>query len=252
MQLLGWSDDGPELLLVLEYMPQGSLDKFLWGVKRGTLNWSHRFGIISGIARGLAYLHGESHNVKIIHRDIKPHNILLDKDLQPKIADFGLARFQSENQSQVTTQFAGTLGYTAPEYATFGHLSDKVDTYSFGIVVLEIISGRRSTDVNYDGHDNHYLLQHAWQLYERGTHIELTDETLDREEYEEEDVIKIIEIALKCTQSPITSRPTMSEVVLMLSCGRSLELTQMTRPTIIVPERKIRLTPKGLRKLYFF
>ncbi|KAI7746120.1 hypothetical protein M8C21_022933 [Ambrosia artemisiifolia] len=251
MRLLGWSTDGPELLLVLEYMPQGSLDKFLWGVKRRTLNWRQRFDIIFGIARGLAHLHDESH-VKIVHRDIKSNNILLDDDFHPKIADFGLARLQSEDQSHVTTRFAGTLfdntisilntisrGYTAPEYATYGRLSDKVDTYSFGIVVLEIISGRRCTDVSIDGHDGHYLLQHAWQLYEKGMHIKLIDGTLDQKEFEEEHVKKIIEIALKCTQSPASSRPTMSEVVLMLSSERSLGPPQITKPTIVDTDRRI-------------
>ncbi|KAD5960704.1 hypothetical protein E3N88_12176 [Mikania micrantha] len=237
LRLIGWSIDGPELLLVLEYMPQGSLDTFLWGIKQGTLNWRQRFDIIFGIARGLVHLHEESH-VKIIHRDIKTSNILLDDDFQPKIADFGLARFQLEDQSHVTTQFAGTLGYTAPEYATFGRLSEKVDTYSFGIVVLEIISGRRCTDMNF-GHDNHYLLQHAWDLYEKKIHIELIDQALDPNEYEEEHVIKVIETALKCTQSPASSRPTMSEVVLMLSSGRSLEPTQLTRPMMVGPDRRI-------------
>nr|KAJ0218571.1 hypothetical protein LSAT_V11C300127450 [Lactuca sativa] len=106
--VLGWSSEGPELLLVLEYMPNGSLDKFLWGEAKGRWNWKQRFNIIFGIARGLAHLHHEFH-VKIIHRDIKSANILIDDDFQPKIADFGLARFQVEGQSHVSTKFAGTL-----------------------------------------------------------------------------------------------------------------------------------------------
>nr|XP_043632819.1 cysteine-rich receptor-like protein kinase 2 isoform X2 [Erigeron canadensis] len=166
---LGWCIDGSELLLVLEYMSQGSLDKFLWGEKKGTLNWKQRSDIISGIARGLAHLHGELH-FKIIHRDIKSSNILLDNDFQPKIADFGLARFYPDDQTHVSTRFAGTMGYTAPEYATRGHLSEKVDTYSFGIVALEVISGQRCTHVNYDGSEMEYLLDQAWKLYEKGIH----------------------------------------------------------------------------------
>ncbi|KAI3747605.1 hypothetical protein L6452_10119 [Arctium lappa] len=250
LQVLGWSNNGPELLLVLEYMPQGSLDKFLWGEKRGTLNWRQRFDIIFGIARGLAHLHEEFH-VKIIHRDIKSNNILLDDYFQPKIADFGLARFQPEDQSHVSTRFAGTLGYTAPEYATRGHLTEKVDTYSFGIVALEIISGRRCTEVKFDGLDNdsNYLLEQAWQLYEKEIHIELIDEALDQNDYEEEHVMKIIEIALMCTQSPVTLRPSMSEVVLMLSIGHSLGRKQITRPTFIHPERRVHVETKGLQKM---
>ncbi|KAD7478589.1 hypothetical protein E3N88_01725 [Mikania micrantha] len=159
LRLLGWSIEGSDyLILVLEYMPNGSLDQFLWGSKRGTLNWNQRYEIIFGIARGLAHLHEELH-IKILHRDIKSSNILLSDDFKPKIADFGLARFQPEDQSHVSTKFAGTLGYTAPEYARNGVLSEKVDTYSFGIVILEIVSGRRSTEVKSDSQSIDYLLE---------------------------------------------------------------------------------------------
>uniref|UniRef100_A0A6I9QL75 Cysteine-rich receptor-like protein kinase 2 n=1 Tax=Elaeis guineensis var. tenera TaxID=51953 RepID=A0A6I9QL75_ELAGV len=147
VRLLGCSTKGPELLLVYEYMANSSLDKVLYGDRRGILNWKQRFDIIVGIARGLAYLHQEFH-VCIIHRDIKSSNILLDDNFQPKIADFGLARLLPGDHSHLSTKFAGTLGYTAPEYAIHGQLSEKVDTYSYGVVVLEIISGRKSNDVN--------------------------------------------------------------------------------------------------------
>ncbi|KAJ0907749.1 putative protein kinase RLK-Pelle-DLSV family [Helianthus annuus] len=140
-------------------MPNGSLDKFLWGEGKGSLNWKRRYDIILGIARGLAHLHKESH-VRILHRDIKSSNILLDDDFQPKIADFGLARFQPEDQSQIITKFVGTLGYTAPEYVRYGVLSDKADTYSFGIVVLEIVSGRTCTSQGIDGPSTNFLLEH--------------------------------------------------------------------------------------------
>ncbi|XP_031477540.1 cysteine-rich receptor-like protein kinase 2 isoform X2 [Nymphaea colorata] len=146
VRLLGCCSKGPDMMLVYEYMPNKSLDIFLFGDQQGTLNWKQRFGIIVGMARGLAYLHDEFH-VCIIHRDIKSSNILLDNDFQPKIADFGLARLLPEGQSHLSTRFAGTLGYTAPEYAIHGQLSEKVDTYSFGVVVLEIVSGRRSNDI---------------------------------------------------------------------------------------------------------
>ncbi|XP_024975572.1 cold-responsive protein kinase 1-like [Cynara cardunculus var. scolymus] len=235
---LGWCTDGPELLLVLEYMPQGSLDKFLWGEKRGQLNWKQRSDIIVGIAKGLAHLHGEFH-VKIIHRDIKSSNILLDDDFQPKIADFGLARFQPEDETHVSTRFAGTMGYTAPEYANRGHLSEKVDVYSFGIVALEVISGRRCSDVNYDEPQMEYLLDQAWQLYEKGTHVKLIDELVAPNEYEQENVMKIVEIALMCTQSPASLRPTMSEVVLMMYSGSMLGQRHISKPTFIDAHRRI-------------
>ncbi|GJR60713.1 cysteine-rich receptor-like protein kinase 2 [Tanacetum coccineum] len=232
LRLLGWSSDGSDLLLVLEYMSNGSLDRFLWGSKKGTLDWNQRYEIIFGIARGLAHLHNEFH-VKIVHRDIKSSNILLTDDFKPKIADFGLARFQPEDQTHVSTKFAGTLGYTAPEYALHGILSDKVDTYSFGIVILEIISGRRSTDIRSDRSTTDYLLEHAWKLFEKRIHIEFIDESLNLNQHEREHVMKIIEIALLCTQSPVSNRPTMSEVVLMLQEGQSVGQRQLTRPTFV-------------------
>ncbi|PIN06261.1 Serine/threonine protein kinase [Handroanthus impetiginosus] len=229
VRLLGCCSKGSELLLVYEYMANGSLDRFLYGEKRGALTWKQRFDIIFGTARGLAYLH-EQYHVCIIHRDIKPSNILLDNEFQAKIADFGLARLLPENQSHVSTKFAGTLGYTAPEYAVHGHLSEKVDTYSFGVMILEIISGRRSSDVNVDS-DTEYLLEEAWKLYDTGMHEKLADDTLDANEYKLDDLKKMVEIALLCTQSSPSSRPTMSEVLVMLISDSSVEKKAPSRPS---------------------
>ncbi|XP_052196769.1 cysteine-rich receptor-like protein kinase 2 [Diospyros lotus] len=237
IRLVGCCNKGPELLLVYDYMANGSLDEFLYGEKRGVLTWKQRFGIIFGMARGLAYLH-EQYHVCVIHRDIKSSNILLDDDFQAKIADFGLARLLPEDQTHVSTRFAGTLGYTSPEYAIHGQLSEKVDTYSFGVVVLEIVSGRRCTDVQEEPLTE-YLLEQAWKLYDSDMHLKLVDSTLDPNEYREEDVKKVIEIALMCTQSPVSLRPTMSEVVLLLS-ERSMEFRRPTKPTFIDNERRIR------------
>ncbi|XP_063942315.1 cysteine-rich receptor-like protein kinase 3 [Daucus carota subsp. sativus] len=189
------------------------------GERRGTLNWKQRFDIIFGTAKGLAYLH-EQYHVRIIHRDIKSSNILLDEEFQPKIADFGFARLLPESQSHVNTKFAGTLGYTAPEYAIHGQLSENVDTHGFGIVVLEIISGRRCNDVQ---STNEYLLEDAWRMYENNMYSELIDKTLDPDEYRVEDVKKCMEIGLLCTQSPVSSRPPMSQVVAMLLIGNTSE-----------------------------
>ncbi|XP_071725923.1 cysteine-rich receptor-like protein kinase 2 [Rutidosis leptorrhynchoides] len=236
--LLGWSCKESDLLLVLEYMPNGSLDTFLWGAKRGALNWKQRYEIILGIARGLAHLHQEF-LFKIVHRDVKSSNILLDDNFQPKIADFGLARFQQPNQTHVTTKFAGTLGYTAPEYALYGALSDKVDIFSFGIVILEIISGQKCTSMKYDGSYTECLLEHAWKLYEHKEHINLVDKTIDENEYEDVHVMQIIEIAMLCTQSPASKRPTMSQVVLMLHNVPSLGEIQISKPIFINHNRKI-------------
>ncbi|XP_031275886.1 cold-responsive protein kinase 1-like isoform X1 [Pistacia vera] len=237
VRLLGCCSKGPELLLVYEFMANSSLDKFLFGERRGTLNWKQRYDIILNTARGLAYLHEDFH-VCIIHRDIKPSNILLDDDFQPKIADFGLARLLPDNQSHLSTKFAGTLGYTAPEYAIHGQLSEKVDTYSYGVVVLEIISGKKSTELK-DTDD--YLLKRAWKLYENDLHLELIDESLDPNKYTQEEAKKVVEIALMCTQASAASRPTMSEVVVLLRSKGSLENKPIiTRPIFIDPETRVR------------
>ncbi|KAK1365314.1 Cysteine-rich receptor protein [Heracleum sosnowskyi] len=200
IRLLGCGGKGPVQLLVYEFMEKGSLEAFLYGNKRGTLTWKQRIDIILGIAR----------------------------DFQPKIADFGLARLLPTDQSHVTTRYAGTFGYTAPEYAIHGHLSEKVDTYGFGIVVLEIISGQSCTHMQNEV-QTEYLLEYAWKLYENGTHEKLIDETLDTSEYNVENAKKMIEIALKCTQSPFSLRPTMSEVVVLLVNDASLEYRQINK-----------------------
>ncbi|WCJ25096.1 Cysteine-rich receptor-like protein kinase 2 [Euphorbia peplus] len=232
VRLLGCCSKGPELLLVYEYMANSSLDRFLFGKKH--LSWKQRFDVIIGTAQGLAYLHEQYHEC-IIHRDIKPNNILLDDDFQPKIADFGLARLLPDNQTHLSTKFAGTLGYTAPEYAVHGQLSVKVDTYSYGVVVLEVISGRKSSDtITYPGSD--YLLKRAWKLHENGSHLDLVDESIDKDEYEAEEMKRIIDIALLCTQSSPSLRPTMSEVVVFLKSRGSIEHRAPTRPPFIESE----------------
>ncbi|XP_021300907.1 putative receptor-like protein kinase At4g00960 isoform X1 [Herrania umbratica] len=236
IRLLGCCSKGLELLLVYEYMANSSLDKFLFGERRGSLNWKQRYGIILGTARGLTYLHEEFH-VCIIHRDIKSSNILLDDDFQPKIADFGLARLLPEDKSHLSTKFAGTLGYTSPEYAIHGQLSEKADIYSYGIVVLEIISGQRSHETSADP-DAEFLLKRAWRLYENKMHLELADESIDPNEDEAEDVKRVIEIALMCTQATAAMRPTMSEVVVLLKSKGSVERRPLTKPTFIESDHK--------------
>ncbi|KAL4577878.1 hypothetical protein LXL04_013993 [Taraxacum kok-saghyz] len=241
IRILGYCTKGPHLFLVHEYMENGSLDQFLYGDKRrNILNWKQRFDIIFGVAKGLAYLH-EQYHVTIIHRDIKTSNILLDDEFQPKIADFGLIRLLPEDNTHLSTKCPGSLnsGYIAPEYAIHGRLSEKFDTYSFGVVSLEIISGKRYTDIIDDQSATQNLLDHAWNLYESGTQINLVDEKLDAGEYEAEDVMKIIEIALLCTQPRDADRPAMSEVVTLLS-DKSLEERPPVRSTNLENEVRIK------------
>ncbi|XP_028800656.1 cysteine-rich receptor-like protein kinase 2 [Neltuma alba] len=233
VRLLGCCTKGQERLLVYEYMRNNNVGTFLFGENKGSLSWKQRYNVILGTARGLAYLHEEFH-VCIIHRDIKSSNILLDDDFQPKIADFGLARLLPHDLSHLNTKFAGTMGYTAPEYAMHGQLSEKADTYSFGVVVLEIISGHKSGESK-DESEGEFLLQRAWKLYDRGMHIEFVDKTLDPNEYDPEEMKKIIEIALLCTQASPAARPTMSEIVIMLKGKGLMENRRPTMPVYVDP-----------------
>ncbi|KAI9100208.1 hypothetical protein K1719_024426 [Acacia pycnantha] len=229
VRLLGCCSKGYNKILVYEYMKNSSLDRFLFGKKEDSLNWKQRYDIILGTARGLTYLHEEFH-VRIIHRDIKTYNILLDDDLQPRIADFGLARFLPEDKTHVSTRIAGTLGYTAPEYVIYGQLSEKADVYSYGVVVLEIISAQKCRELNVESDDEGaFLLQKAWNLYEKGRHLELVDKTLDPKGYDAEEVRKTIEIGLLCTQASAHTRPMMSEVVALL---QNKDLSENIRPTM--------------------
>ncbi|KAI9073130.1 hypothetical protein K1719_044907 [Acacia pycnantha] len=233
VRLLGCCSKAHNRILVYEYMKNKSLDIYLYGEKKGYLNWKQRYEVILGIARGLAYLHEEFH-VCIIHRDIKTQNILLDDDLQPRIADFGLARLMPEDKTHLSTRFAGTLGYTPPEYAIYGQLSEKVDIYSYGVVVLEIVSGENCNNLKVDGDDEgEYLLQRAWNLYERGMHLELVDNALDPNDYDADEVKKVIEIALLCTQPSAEARPTMSEIMVLLQKKGLLENLRPTMPIFI-------------------
>ncbi|KAK4278115.1 hypothetical protein QN277_016006 [Acacia crassicarpa] len=230
IRLLGCCSEGNERILIYEYMKNTSLDKFLFGQNRGSLNWKQRYDIILGIARGLAYLH-EGFHIRIIHRDIKTNNILLDDDFQPRIADFGLARLLPDEKSHLSTKFAGTLGYTAPEYIILGQLSEKVDIYSYGVVVLEIISGEQSNELKMHGDcEGAFLLQRVWKLYNRGIHIELVDNSLDSNDYDAEEVKRIIEIGLLCTQASAELRPSMSDVIVLLRGNKGL--LQNMRPTM--------------------
>ncbi|XP_027931027.1 cold-responsive protein kinase 1-like [Vigna unguiculata] len=231
VRLLGCCSKGQERILVYEYMANKSLDRFLFGEGNDSLSWKQRYDIILGTAKGLAYLHEDFH-VCIIHRDIKTSNILLDDEMQPRIADFGLARLLPEDQSHLSTRFAGTLGYTAPEYAIHGQLSEKADAYSFGVVLLEIVSGQKNSELRADA-NGEFLLQRAWKLYEENMHLELVDKKLDPAEYEAEEVKKVIEIALLCIQASAGARPTMSEVVASLKSKNSLGQTRPSMPVFV-------------------
>ncbi|XP_058068068.1 cold-responsive protein kinase 1-like [Magnolia sinica] len=225
VRLIGCCSDGSQRLLVYEYMKNGSLDAIVYGKSTQFLNWKSRFQIILGIARGLQYLHEDSH-LRIVHRDIKASNILLDEKFQPKIGDFGLARFFPEDQAYLSTTFAGTLGYTAPEYAIRGELSEKADIYSFGVLVLEIVSCRKNTDHTLPS-EMQYLPEYAWKLYERSRVIDLVDPNLQQDGFVEKDILQAINVSLLCLQPYPSLRPPMSEIVALLTCKVEMVATPM-------------------------
>ncbi|GLJ38802.1 hypothetical protein SUGI_0790950 [Cryptomeria japonica] len=179
IRLLGCCSKGQERFLVYEFMQNRSLDKHLFGQGGICLKWIDRFEIITGTARGLVYLHEHSH-FPIVHRDIKTPNILLDENLQPKIADFGLAKFFPEDKTHLTTRVGGTIGYTAPEYAVHGQLTQKADVYSYGVIVLEIVSGKKCSNTGLP-HPMELLLQWAWNSYETNESLSIADPKLELE-----------------------------------------------------------------------
>ncbi|CAL0333713.1 unnamed protein product [Lupinus luteus] len=215
VNLYGCCVEGNQLLLIYEYMENNSLARALFGKEEQKLNldWRTRMKICVGIARGLAYLHEES-RLKIVHRDIKATNVLLDKDLNAKISDFGLAKLDEEENTHISTRIAGTIGYMAPEYAMRGYLTDKADVYSFGIVALEIVSGKSNT--NYRPKEEFvYLLDWAYVLQEQGNLLDLVDSSLGSS-YSSEEAMRMLSLALLCTNPSPTLRPSMSSVVSML------------------------------------
>ncbi|KAK3011681.1 hypothetical protein RJ639_010861 [Escallonia herrerae] len=243
VRLRGYCSEGARRLLVYEFMKNGSLDKWIFlslKCRDRLLDWSTRFHIAVGTAQGIAYFHEQCRN-RIIHCDIKPENILLDENFVPKVSDFGLAKLMGREHSQVVTMVRGTRGYLAPEWLSNRPVTVKADVYSYGMLLLEIVGGRRNLDMTFDAED-FFFPGWAFKEMTNGTPTKVADRRLEGA-VEEEEVMRALKVAFWCIQDEVFTRPSMGEVVKMLEGSVDVNLPPM-------PQAVSELIEEGLDHVY--
>ncbi|XP_021277620.1 L-type lectin-domain containing receptor kinase IX.1-like [Herrania umbratica] len=224
VQLQGWCHEGEHLLLVYEYMPNGSLDRY---IGKRSLDWETRFKILTGLASALLYLHEDSGN-PVVHRDVKPNNVMLDEDFNAHLGDFGLARLL-QNDASVTTMLAGTPGYLAPEVGFTGKSTPESDVYSFGMVVIEVVCGRRSKGIM----EENSLVDYVWNSYGQNELLECVDRRLEGQ-FDEEQVKRTLTVGLACLHPDSTQRPKIRKVVqIFLNSDEPLMDLPESRPSAV-------------------
>ncbi|CAN1296062.1 Receptor-like kinase TMK2 [Linum perenne] len=229
VNLLGYCLDGNEKILVYEYMPQGTLSRFLFHWKEEglkPLEWTRRLTIALDVARAVEYLHGLAHQ-SFIHRDLKPSNILLGDDMRAKVADFGLVRLAPEGKHSISTRLAGTFGYMAPEYAVTGRVTIKVDVFSFGVILMELITGRRALDETEPEDRLHLVPWFRRSLLDKKAFSAVIDSFIEQNEDTLASITTVADLAGHCTAREPNQRPEMSHVVNTLS-----SLAELWKPVL--------------------
>ncbi|KAK7285062.1 hypothetical protein RJT34_19820 [Clitoria ternatea] len=239
VNLRGFCVEGAHRYLVYDYMENNSLRHTFLGSEQNRVrfSWEARREVSIGVATVLTFLHEEL-KPHIVHRDIKSSNVLLDRNFIPKVSDFGLAKLFRDGKSHISTQVAGTLGYLAPEYASSGHLTRKTDVYSFGVLLLEIVSGQQVVDAYQ--HTERFIVEKAWAAYEAKDLLRMLDPVLNMN-FPMEEAKRFLIVGLRCVQETAKLRPRMSEVVNMLTNNIDMDDAHISHPGFVNDLRNVRI-----------